>query len=203
MNEFTYERKDLNERLETYEWDNVWFEQANIKNAARVLYIGDSISCGIRGIATELSNGKYLFDSVGTSKALDNPFLHRLITLCAEQEGEREVVLFNNGLHGFHLSNEEYTEYYRKSVEFLVKNFSGSKIMIVLTTFTKQEEARKAIVDARNEIAAKIAGDFNLPVIDLFTISRQNADLLSEDGIHWTDVGYRTLAGKILEDIDR
>ena len=63
-----------NTELETYEWDNVWFEQANQPDAKRVLYIGDSISCGTRHQATIAAGNKIFFDGIGTSKAVDNQY---------------------------------------------------------------------------------------------------------------------------------
>ena len=58
MSNFTYEREERKEKLETWEWDNVWFEHPNDNEAKRVLYIGDSISCGTRRIATEQTDSK-------------------------------------------------------------------------------------------------------------------------------------------------
>ena len=31
--DFTYEANDTKQKLETYEWDNVWFEQAPVCNS--------------------------------------------------------------------------------------------------------------------------------------------------------------------------
>lgn len=59
---------------------------------------------GSRHIATEALNGEILFDGFGTSKALDNPYFQQSLHLFAAQEGYRDLVLFNNGLHGWHLS---------------------------------------------------------------------------------------------------
>ncbi len=84
MNDYTYELKNRHERLETYEWDNVWWEQANTKDVPRILYIGGSISCGIRRIATEIADGEFFFDGFGTSKALDNPYFAESIRLFAK-----------------------------------------------------------------------------------------------------------------------
>ena len=36
MSDFTYEREKNNNPLETYEWDNVWWEHATTKGATRV-----------------------------------------------------------------------------------------------------------------------------------------------------------------------
>ena len=61
-------------QYETYEWDNVWLDHAEDLSRRRVLYIGDSISCGSRHIATGQTCEEILFDGFGTSKALDNPY---------------------------------------------------------------------------------------------------------------------------------
>ena len=79
MTDFTYAFKDRKERLETYEWDNVWWECADDCETPRVLYIGDSISCGTRRFATEATENTILFDGVGTSKAVDNPLFAVLL----------------------------------------------------------------------------------------------------------------------------
>ena len=97
--EFTYQAESIVSPLETYEWDNTWLERITEKNKKRVLYIGDSISCGIRRFATDAAGGEILFDGFGTSKAIDNPFYFDSIRLFAAQEGERSAVLFNNGLN--------------------------------------------------------------------------------------------------------
>ena len=89
MSEFTYEAANSESRLETYEFDNVWWEHANTKGTPRVLYIGDSISCGTRRKATEVAENKIFFDGFGTSKALDNPYFADSIRMFAKQQGER------------------------------------------------------------------------------------------------------------------
>lgn len=81
MQNFTYENENRNEKLETYEWDNTWIDHADDTKTKRVLYIGDSISCATRTLATAKSDEKILFDGFGTSKGLDNPFLKECIKI--------------------------------------------------------------------------------------------------------------------------
>ena len=101
MEEMTYEFEAREHQLETYEWDNVWWEHTEINDLPRVLYIGDSISCGTRRVATATADKKILFDGFGTSKALDNPYFKDSLHIFAQQQGKRAVVVFNNGLHGW------------------------------------------------------------------------------------------------------
>lgn len=62
MSEFTYERKDTKCELDTFELDNVWIDHAPRQYiSSRVLYIGDSISCGTRRVEKLATGEKFLF----------------------------------------------------------------------------------------------------------------------------------------------
>ena len=201
MSRFTYESEINGTPLETYEWDNVWIEQTANLDGKRVLYIGDSISCGTRNIATSLSEGRYLFDGFGTSKALDNPFLFDSIRLFASQLTKTETVIFNNGLHGWHLNDEtEYPKFYEKVIQFLLSEFEGKKIFLVLTTSVADSDREKR-VKARNKAVCELAEKYALPVIDLYSTSVKYKNFRIDDGVHYISDGYRKFAAKILEDI--
>lgn len=200
MSQYTYEFENKKTKLEMYEWDNVWWEQTNNQNAPRVLYIGDSISCNTRTIATAVSKDRIMFDGFGTSKALDNPFLFDSIRIFAKQQQKRDAVIFNNGLHGWHLDDEEqYPYYYEKAVKFLLDEFKDTPIAIVLTTSVWNEE-REQRVKRRNEVAKKIAEKYGLPIIDLYSTSVEITELHT-DGVHFTDDGYKKLAEQIICDL--
>ena len=196
MSDFTYQTN--NAPVETYEWDNTWLDHADDGETPRVLYIGDSISCNCRRVATELAEGKLLFDGFGTSKALDNPFLKDSIRLFGSQQGTRKAVLFNNGLHGWHLEDEtDYRQFYEQTVEFLLSEFAGTPLYIVLTTHVS-DKARNARVEARNRVAAEIAAQYDLPVIDLYAVSLTAKEYL-RDGVHYHTEGNRLLARAIVD----
>jgi hypothetical protein len=201
MSQYTYEVENKSTELETYEWDNVWWEQANKNNISRVLYIGDSISCATRRIATSCSGDKILFDGFGTSKALDNPFLFDSIRIFAKQQRYRDAVLFNNGLHGWHLDDDnQYAYYYEKTVKFLLDEFKDTPIVIVLTTSVSNAE-REQRVKRRNEVAAKIAEKYRLSIIDLYSISAKFSEFRIHDGVHFNADGYQKFAEQIICDL--
>lgn len=201
MNGFTYEKEDNSRQLETYEWDNLWWEHTECEGIPRILYVGDSISCGTRPQLNACAEGKFLFHGLGTSKALDNPFLVQTIKLFAAQPGRYEMLLFSNGLHGWHLEDEtEYVRYYAETAAALKEIFSGAKVVILTTTCVSDEE-RNVRVQKRNEGAKRVAKEMGLDVIDLYAISEKCLDLKAEDGIHFTEQGYRKLAEYILEQI--
>jgi lysophospholipase L1-like esterase len=200
MSDFTYEKDSQISELETYEWDNVWWEQAPKQNATRVLYIGDSISCALRRKATAISNDELLFDGFGTSKAVDNPYFLPSVKSFAMQQRERRVVIFNNGLHGWHLTEEAYGEHYKKLVTALKDEFSDSVIALVLTTAITDVE-RNERVKVRNEKVKEIAKELSLPIIDLNEVSAKNISLISGDGVHFTDKGYDAMATFLVDKV--
>lgn len=202
MSQYTYEKEERTCPLETYEWDNVWWEQADRCDIPRVLYIGDSISCATRKRATQAAGGKLLFDGFGTSKAVDNPYFADSVRMFAKQQGERCAVLFNNGLHGFHLDDRDgYVEHYEKMLKFLLDEFKGTPIIILLTTHVSNPERDKRVVERNKQVSA-LAVKYGVPTVDLYSVTLENADLISADGVHLLPEGYEILAKTVVEAVE-
>ena len=202
MSDFTYEFNNRSQSLEKFEWDNVWWEQADVTGVPRVLYIGDSISCATRRVATAAAEGKIFFDGFGTSKAVDNPYFSESVRLFAQQQGERELIIFNNGLHGWHLDDDtEYIQYYEQLVKFLLSEFGATPIVLILTTAIADEK-RNARVIKRNNAVVKLAAAYNLSVVDLYSVVNEHRELLSPDGVHLIPEGYKLLASALLRHIN-
>ena len=198
MGNFTYEFENKNVPLEDIEWDNVWWEDTNSLNVPKVLYVGDSISCATRHIATKTTNNSIVFDGFGTSKAVDNPYFLETLRLVATQQQNRKIILFNNGLHGWHLEDSsQYIDGYEKIVKFMLEEFADTPIILLLTTAVT-DNARNARVIERNNAVLSLAKKYNLPVIDLYSIVNENRDLISEDGVHLITKGYELLAKEIV-----
>ncbi|MBQ8208612.1 MAG: SGNH/GDSL hydrolase family protein [Clostridia bacterium] len=197
--DFTYEFKNTKLPLEQYEWDNTWVENANDAEKPRVLYIGDSISCGTRGIINRLADKDLFCDGFGTSKAVDNPFFAESVKLFAKQLGRYDLVIFNNGLHGWHLADRtEYAEYYEKLLCEFLEFFKKIPFAIVLTTDVLGDADRSERVAVRNKIAGSIAEKYSIPVIDLYKKSLEIAELHRDDGVHFTPEGNEILADFLL-----
>lgn len=191
------DRKPIYETItESIVWDDTWIHWLDQPAATRALYIGDSISRGIRVVGNGMFGTKLFFDTFSTSKSLDNPYFFPTLRMFADQQPHREAVLFNNGLHGWHLSEAEYGELYGAFVDELIREYGRDKIYLVLTTYSASEHYPNERVIARNEIALRIAEEKNLKVIDLYTVAEANkAHLL--DGVHFDDVGYTALANAL------
>jgi len=191
---------EIKTKLEMFEWDNLWIEHADKEDIKRVLYIGDSISCGVRQVATSISNGEIYFDGFGTSKALDNPYFKDSLHLFALQQGKREVVVFNNGLHGWHLDDKtEYSDNFEEMINFLLEEFKGTPIIIVLSTYIANKEDNKRVIN-RNKVVLKLAEKYNLPYIDYYSVAEENKDNLT-DGVHFNSEGYKSLAEALVKKV--
>ena len=62
-----FEKDYTRDKYERWEWDNTRIIYANDESRTRILYIGDSISWGIRDVATPRCEEKIIFDSFATS----------------------------------------------------------------------------------------------------------------------------------------
>ena len=204
MKGFTYEYETKSECLETYEWDNVWWEHANDPTKPRVLYIGDSISCGARGHLNTMLEGEVYLDNLGTSKGIDNPFFADTIKFFATQQGKRCAVFFNNGLHGWHLDDEtEYKQYYEKMIVFLKEEFSGTPLFLLLTTPVADAE-RDVRVVARNRVVAELAEKYGVPTLDYYSVIKAHTEWLSpRDGVHLTGEGSQAIGRLAVAEIQK
>ncbi len=189
----TYDRRSA--ALETFEWDQTWIEHTEDFSAPRVLYIGDSISIPTRAKLNALFGETLRVDGFASSKAADHPYFARTVRLFAlQQKAPYRAVLFNNGLHGWHLDDtEEYPRHYEKTLSELREIFPRSAFILLLTTPTA-DAATDARVRERNRAAERIAETYGCRVIDLYRAAPDLPSYLSPDGVHFTDEGYRHLA---------
>ncbi len=205
MNKDTYEWQDISSKLEGYEWDDLWRIKANEPKGERILLVGDSISRGYRHIAAEVFDGKFYVDNYATSKGIDNPLLLKTIELAMEQEPNCKVVHFNNGLHGWHLSEEEYHKHYDALIGELTAKYPDVQFIIGLSTplrikdDVEKIDPRNERVIGRNCAAQEVAAKYNLPVTDLYGAISDTWKYHAADGVHLFDEGYAVLA-KVIAD---
>lgn len=197
--EYTYESGYSKSPLEYYEWDNIWWDTTSDGTSTRFLYVGDSISCEIRRRITAFSEKRIIVDGFGSSKALDNPYFLPSVDMFVKQMQKLDGVIFNNGLHGWHLSDEEYEKYYEKALEF-IKGYNVP-VFVLLTTDAEGSKQRKDGIIARNEIAKKLADKFGFKVIDIYTMTKDKKDMHTPDGVHFTGESYDLLAKEIIKSL--
>lgn len=203
MNKDTYNFGAAFSPLEAYEWDDIWRIHANDGEKSRALIIGDSISRGCRHKTAALSEDKLYIDNLATSKAIDNPFLYDTVALTIKQEASLSLVHFNNGLHGWHLSAEEYQSHYDALIGKLIKAFPDVLFILALSTPIRNGRdpslfsERNGEVIKRNAAVVKIAEKYSLPVNDLYSVIGDSYTYYYTDGVHFTEEGYSVLSAAI------
>ncbi len=202
---FTYEFGDRDAKLETFEWERIWWEHIDDPEKPRALIIGDSVSCGYRDILNKLLQGEVYLDGLGTSKAVDNPLFPKLIDYMHSQYQEYDAILFNNGLHGWHLSDDDFEKYYRELLCYVKNCFPDKRLVVMLSTPVRKGkdiavfDARNDRVIERNRRAILVAKELDAEVLDLYSVLVEHPKLYREDGVHLLEDGYEVLAKHCLE----
>ena len=196
----TYNSYDSVEQLEQYEWDRIWVQNARDKNSSRLVMIGDSITVGIMETLNDHIRWQWPTDSYTSSKAVDNQYLIPAIRLFIAQEPHRNAIVFNNGLHGWHLNDDtEFAEHYEKTVAFLRSEFPNTPLFLSLCTHLLNEERNNRVL-VRNKVIRSVAKKFNLPIIDLYSVTEKNPKLFQKDGVHFSN--YKPLCQEVLQHIE-
>lgn len=196
----TFQKKPTNNTLECFEWDNLWHAYTTDCILPRVLIIGDSISCGYRTELTRLSEGQFHVDNFASSKSVDNPFFLESLALFIAQMPRCDSILLNNGLHGWHLTSDEYKVHYADLTAGLKKLSPSSGISLLLTTPLCEEKHKRALhernnlVCARNAAVLEIAAEYHIKTLDLYQPFYKQYRCFSKDGVHLTKRGYKKAA---------
>ena len=94
---------------ENIEWTNMRWNDAPDNCKARILLIGDSIVVGHERLLHETVQDEYCIDSFATAKCVsDVDYMRELDYMLACKD--YDLVIFNNGLHGFDIADEVYEE---------------------------------------------------------------------------------------------
>lgn len=161
--------------------------------------IGDSITVGYSPTVISNVGGRFAVDYLGFSRSLNDPALLKEVGYVLSEENY-QFIHMNNGLHGWHLSSQAYENYLRELLQFIRLYGGQSKLAWAQSTPVTQVNAldcldpfRNAQVIARNEVAAKIMQDENVPINDLYVKVQGRTDLRCNDGLHYNDDGNRFL----------
>ncbi len=179
-----------------------------------ILIIGDSISMGYAPyVAETLADVAEVAHNPGNAGDTS----HTAANLEAWLAEARPAVLhFNCGLHDIKLSRETHAHQvplaaYRANLERIVGRLQRSGARLVWASTTPVIEARHHAakefdrynhdVDSINAVAAETMDRAGIPINDLHAaaVSGGLEELLAEDGVHFTDQGYRRLAGVVAD----
>jgi len=172
---------------ERIEWCDIWIADANEDTSPRVLLIGDSITRGYYGgVAGELE-GEASCARLTTSRSVCDPVFFLELELVLAQYAF-DVILFNNGLHGWAYGEEEYAEGFANLIAVLERVQPEAALICALSTPVLEESSMGEHVDRvreRNSIATQLCREADIPTNDLYALVQDNMDWFNGDGVHF------------------
>lgn len=191
---------------ENIEWCNVWIPDSNGTELPRVLLLGDSITQGYYPKVAEILKGKASVARLTTSKSVGDPALLAEVAAVLDQ-CRFDVVHFNNGLHGWGYSEEEYQKSFPQLVATIRKH--APKAKLIWATITPVRVAGNVAqiaksterVKARNKIAADYVAKEGIPVDDLYGLVESHPEYASKDGVHFNRQGIDVEAEQVAKHV--
>ncbi|MDF2937210.1 MAG: hydrolase family protein [Paenibacillaceae bacterium] len=193
-------------KLERYEWCHYWWGGTDRPDLKRILLIGDSITRGFRPYVAERLGEDVCVDMVATSKAVDNPaLLYEIGYILQHPTGFRyEAIHLNNGLHGWHLSTEEYEKHFDRAISWIQERAGDAKTMLAASTPVtlkgmpnELDPKTNGLVLERNQAVARLAARHSCTVHDLYRTMEGYSQYRSLDGYHYNEEGQRAQAESV------
>jgi hypothetical protein len=195
---------------ESIEWCDIWISHANETNLPRVLLIGDSI---VRDYYPEVEKclaGKAFVARLATSRFVADPVLLKEIE--SVLDGTKfDVIQFNNGMHGWQHSEEEYRKAFPKLIKTIRAHAPKARLIWATTTplrdgkgitgDTKAEYSDERIA-ARNAIAAELVTAQKIPTVDLNAAVRGHPEFHG-DNVHFNGQGNQILTAQVCEAVEK
>lgn len=191
---------------ENMEWCNIWIPDSNGTELPRVLLLGDSITQSYYPKVAEILKGKASVARLTTSKSVGDPALLAEVVVVLDQ-CRFDVVHFNNGLHGWGYSEEEYQKCFPELVAAIRKHAPHAKLiwatitpMRVSGNLTRVAKGTER-VKARNKIAADYVAKEGIPVDDLYALVENHPEYASNDGVHFNRQGIEVQAEQVAKHV--
>jgi len=191
---------------ERIEWIDIWVTDADKSDLPRVLLVGDSITRGYFGAVEKHLAGKAYCARLTTSKCVSDPTFNDDLQLLLKQY-RFSVIHFNNGLHGWGYTEDQYRDGLMKTVAAVKEHSDGAKFIWATTTPMRESSdlqkfsERTERVKVRNRLAAEIMKENDVSTNDLFELVTDHADWTSGDGVHFNAGGNEALAKQVAESV--
>ena len=193
---------------ENIEWCDLWMPHYTENKLPRVLLIGDSITRAYSGPVDKLLAGKAYVTRLADSHFLNDPMLLAEIAM-VEDNQKFDVIHFNNGMHGWAYSEDDYRKYFPAYLDTIRKHAPNAKLIWATTTPLKDGVpssgggATSERVAARNAIALEFVKPLNIPVDDLYTLVAGHPEYHDKDIIHFNGKGVNLQAEQVAAEIEK
>ncbi len=198
---------DKTEIRESIEWTNMRWNDAPDNCKARILLIGDSIVVGHERLLHDIVKDEYCIDSFATAKCVsDVDYMRELNYMFSCRD--YDLVIFNNGLHGFDIDDEVYEKNLEEAITDLNKRVK-KLAWRTSTPIRNKEDLNKLNAEKnprvirRNAFAAKVAANLDIPVLDMYSPMEKNVEYFSTDAIHYNEQGKEVQARMLADFIKK
>lgn len=190
---------------EFIEWSDVWLPGADKTDLPHVLLIGNSITRGYYAKVEQSLKGKAYVGRLSNSKSVGDPALIDELAVVLKHN-KFDVIHFNNGLHGFDYTEEEYDKYFPQLIKVIRKYAPKAKLIWATITPIRSGEGMKEFdpiterLKVRNHIALRHIKRAGIEVNDLWKVVIDHPEYYAGgDGTHPVDTGYEALAKQVAE----
>jgi hypothetical protein len=157
-----------------------------------VLLVGDSITRNYYPeVQRDLANEANVYLFAASTSVGDPRLLHELVEFAAMEAVPFKAVHFNNGMHGWTYSEEEYKAAFAAYLRTLHKVAPKSSFVWATITPVKGEDKpgpTNARIEDRNKIALPFMTHAGIPVDDQHELMTHHTDLY-EDNVHFNPAG--------------
>ncbi len=195
---------------ESIEWCDIWISHANETNLPRVLLIGDSI---VRDYYPEVEKrlaGKAFVARLSTSRFVADPVLLKEIESVLDGT-TFDVILFNNGMHGWQHGEAEYRRAFPKLIKTIRAH--APKARPIWATTTPLRDGKDVTYDTKAEysderiaalkaLAAEIVATQKIPTVDLNEAVRGHPEFHG-DNVHFNGQGCQILAARVCAAVEK
>lgn len=193
-------------KRENIEWVDAWITHGTESDLPRVLLVGDSITRAYYPEVEQRLEGQAYVGRLATSKSLGDPVLLDE-TAAVLKQYRFDVIHFNNGMHGWDYTEDEYARALPDWLATIRAGAPGARLIWATTTPVRERDTlalapRTERVRARNRIGLAIAQRAGLPVDDLFALVVDRPEFSAADGVHASPAGRAAQAAQVAASIE-
>jgi lysophospholipase L1-like esterase len=168
-----------------------------------VLLLGDSITRAYYPATSKALEGianVYLFAT--SACTADQRYMEQLKDYWAMAGVSFRLIHFNNGMHGWRYSDEQYAASLPATVATLRKLQPKAMLVWANTTPVRSdsEGATNGRIAQRNRDADRWMHHFSIPVDDQHTLMEAHSDL-HQDNVHWNEKGSELQSAQVADSV--
>jgi len=195
------QRRSVSEKIEWTYSDKTEKPDPALPN---VLLIGDSITRAYyQAVAGDLEGKANCYYFATSASIGDERLPHQLAEYFAMMHVRWDIVHFNNGMHGWGYTEQEYRQYFPEMLAAVRAGAPAAKLVWASTTPVRKDKddgASNNRIDARNAIALELLAKQQIPMDDQHALMSQHQNLHSDD-VHFNTEGSGVQGKQVAESV--